>query len=289
MKTITPTIPQLRMLASLNGQQWLIMERAVPDFAMAALDVSEKASEGMTISLEDFFELRPETKIDADGIASVHVHGVLMDSCPPIYEKLGLVTCYSTIMREIGEAIEDGARGVLLITDSPGGTVAGNIECAEFVAGLEVPCVSYAKGLACSAAYKIVSGTRQVIASPSATVGNIGTILTWADCSGFWADLGVEWKAITSEGADLKSTFHLEPDESQTAFLQQEINEMGRQFRDHVAAGRAAAGAEIDPEIWRAGWYRGETAGRLGLIDGIGSESDAKEVLRGLIDTAAGV
>lgn len=285
MKTITPTISQLRMLASINGKQWLVLESAVPDFALAALDVPEKAN-ALNIETEDFFELRKDSTIDQDGIAEIHIHGMLMDSCPPIYEKLGLATCYSTITGEITAALESGARGVLLVTDSPGGTVSGNKECAEFIAELPVPVVGYAKGLACSAAYKALAGTNAIIATPSATVGNIGTILSWADCSEFWRKNGIEFKAITSEGADLKSTFHTEPDAAQLAFLKEEIDEMGRDFRDHVSAGRAAAGAELDPEIWRAGWYHGETAGRLGLVDGIGSQADARTYLLSLIDTA---
>lgn len=285
MKTITPTISQLRMLASINGKQWLVLESAVPDFALAALDVPEKAN-ALNIETEDFFELRKDSTIDQDGVAEIHIHGMLMDSCPPIYEKLGLATCYSTITGEITAALESGARGVLLVTDSPGGTVSGNKECAEFIAELPVPVVGYAKGLACSAAYKALAGTNAIIATPSATVGNIGTILSWADCSEFWRKNGIEFKAITSEGADLKSTFHTEPDAAQLAFLKEEIDEMGRDFRDHVSAGRAAAGAELDPEIWRAGWYHGETAGRLGLVDGIGSQADARTYLLSLIDTA---
>ena len=287
MKTITPTVPQLRMLASISGQQWLMLESAVPSFALAALDVPEK-SNAMNIELADFYQLRPESEMDSDGIATIHVHGVLMNSCPPIYEKPGLVTCYSTIESEIGAAIEAGAQGVLLVTDSPGGTVAGNKECSNFIANLPIPIVGYAKGYACSAAYKMIAGTDLIVATDSATVGNVGTILNWTDCTEFWKANGIEFKALTSEGADLKSTFHLEPNEDQLQFLQDEINMMGQQFREHVQAGREAAGASVDPEVWRAGWYSGEKAGELGLIDGIGSKADARTVLRSLIDTAQG-
>lgn len=282
MKTITPTIAQLRMLASIQNHRWLMFEPAVPDFALAALDVPEKATEGLNIATEDFFQLRPEATLDSDGIATVHIHGALMDSCPPVYEKLGLVTCYSTIMGEIQSALDAGARGVMLATDSPGGTVSGNREAAEFIAELPVPVVAHASGMACSAAYKLIAGSDEILATPSATVGNIGTILSWADCSEFWRQNGIEFKAITSEGADLKSTFHTEPNAAQLAFLKSEIDEMGKHFRDHVAAHRE----DIDPEVWRAGWYHGETAGRLGLIDGIGSQADARTYLLSLIDTA---
>jgi len=278
MNTITPTISQMRMLASIRGQQWLMRPDSIQEFALAALDVPEKAN-SLNISMEDFFELRPETVMDADGIAHIYIYAALVDSCPPIYEKLGLATCYCTIEEEIEESIEIGAKAILFHINSPGGTVSGNVEIASMIADLELPTAAHCYGLACSAAYKLAAGCDVIIATESAQVGNIGTILSWADCTEFWRQNGVEFKAMTNAGADLKSTFHLEPDSTQLAFLQQSIDEAGQQFREHVTAGRTAAGATLDDEVWRAGWYSGQRAGSLGLIDGIGTAEDARQYL----------
>jgi len=278
MKTITPTISQLRMLSSIRGQQWLMRPDSIQTFALAALDVPEK-SNALNISIEDFFELREPMSIDADGIAHIHIHAALVDSCPPIYEKLGLCTCYATIEAEIAASLQAGAKAIIFHTNSPGGTVSGNVECAGIIADLPIPTIGYASGLACSAAYKLIAGCDAIVATESAQVGNIGTILSWADCTEFWRENGIEFKALTSEGADYKSTFHLEPNEEQLAFLQESINEAGRQFREHVTAGRTAAGATLDPEIWKAGWYSGQRAGELGLIDAIGTAADARSLL----------
>jgi protease-4 len=278
MKTITPTISQLRMLSSIKGKQWMMLPESMQTFALAALDVPEKAN-SLNIQIEDFFELRPEAVLDADGIAHIHIHGALVDSCAAIYEKLGLCTRYSTIRGEVAAAVEQGAKGILFHANSPGGTVSGCVEAAREIMEISIPTAAYCSGLACSACYKLIAGTDAIIASESATVGNIGTIMSWMDCSEFWKESGIEFKALTSEGADLKSTFHLEPNAAQIAFLQEGIDQAGRQFRDHVAAGREKAGAEIDPEIWRAGWYSGERAGALGLIDGIGSAEEARQWL----------
>lgn len=278
MKTITPTISQLRMLASIRGQQWMIRPDMIQQFALAALDVPEKAN-ALGIQLEDFFELRPAAAIDGDGIAHIHIHSALVDSCPAIYEKLGLCTRYSTITAETTAAVEAGARGIVYHVDSPGGTVSGCVETAKMIANLPIPTIAHCHGLACSAAYKLAAGCDAIVATESATVGNIGTIMSWMDCSEFWRSNGIEFKAIVSEGADLKSTFHLEPDEAQVEFLQESINEAGKAFRDHVAAGRAAAGATLSDEVWRAGWYSGKRAGELGLIDDIGDAESARQRL----------
>jgi signal peptide peptidase SppA len=278
-------IEQLQAAAAIVDRPWLIMQTALPRLAGAIANAPKYYDSLEMFELEDFFEMRPEASFDeSTGIGTVHVHQALMDSGPKIYEKLGFATFYSTIQKEIADLQSRGMKGLLLVHDSPGGTVAGNVELADLVAGLEVPVVSFASGLCCSASYKIASGSNAIVASPSATVGNIGTILSWLNVEEFWASMGVRTEAIVSEGADLKSTFHKEPNEAQRAFLQEGVNESGEQFRLHVEAGREAAGADLDEEVFRAGWYSGAKAGALGLIDEIGGVDYAKEILAGMID-----
>ncbi len=285
MKALIPSTPQLRMLAAIRAQQWMIHPESIQDFALAALEAAEKSEHERADSYwEEFYTLRVPAFIDSSKIAHIQIRGALLNKAPGFYEKLGLATRYSTIISETAAMVEAGAKAILYHVDSPGGTVSGVREAGEAIANAGVPTAAHCAHMACSAGYWLPSGCSAIIADPSAEVGNIGAILSWADCSKFWGDMGIEFKALVSEGADLKSTFHLEPDDAQIEFLQQRINEAGTTFRDHVSAGRSAAGVDLDPEVWRAGWYSGERAGALGLIDGIGSAPDAAEWLRGQID-----
>jgi protease-4 len=263
------------MLASIREEQWMIRPDLIHSYALEALNVPERSED----FYDEFYNLRRPMEVGSDRIATIHVVGALMAKAPPIYEKLGLVTRYSTIISEIGTAVSSGARGILFNVSSPGGTVSGNIEAAEAIASASVPTAAHCVGMACSAAYKLSAGTGGIIASPSAEVGNVGTVLSWVDCEEFWKRNGIEFKALVNDGADLKSTFHTEPNETQLAFLQESINEAGAEFQRHVREGRARAGVKIDEEVWRAGWYSGRRAGDLGLIDGIGSEDDARQWL----------
>lgn len=274
MKTITPTISQLRMLSSIKGQRWAIRPEAVEEFALSALDLAENSA---VMDDPDFQNQRAPMFMDADGIAHIEITGALLNKVAQIYERNGLATAYSTIIRETQAAKDAGAIGIIYHVDSPGGTVAGVVEAGAAIANAGIPTAAFCHGLSCSAAYWLTSGTNAIIATPSATVGNIGAILSWADCSAFWEGMGVKFKALVSEGADLKSTFHLEPDEAQLAFLQESINDAGAAFREHVTTGRAAAGVTMDDEVWRAGWYSGKRAGQLGLVDDIGGMETARE------------
>ena len=282
MINFTPTISHLKMLAALRGNLWMIHDAPAVELALSALQMSERTSVNGEYSdeyLSNYYTLRQKANIDADGIGHIEIRGALLKECQPLYERIGLSVRYSTISSEIELMASGGAKAIMFSVNSPGGTVSGCVETAEQIAGLPIPTMSYCDGLACSAAYKLSAGTKIIAASKSAIVGNIGTILSWSDASEFWKKWGVNFKAIVSENSDLKSTFHLEPDETQLAFLQESVNESGKAFRDHVTAGREKAGITLDPEVWRAGWYSGERAMSLGLIDAIGSKEEARQYL----------
>jgi len=287
LKQVTPNIAQMRMLAAMRGQLWAIRPDAVSELALAALEANERVSAASLSpetldALSLFYPMREPMRME-DGIAKIEIVGGLMQKASIIEESLGLVTRYETIVAETEAAIEQGARGIVYRFDSPGGTVAGLHEAAMAIHGAGIPTMAYASGLCCSAAYYLAAGTKVIVASESAEVGNIGTILSWTDCSAFWAAQGVEFKALTNEGADLKSTFHVEPDDAQLAFLQEKINVMGERFKAWVIENRP----QVSPEVFRAGWYSGRQAEELGLINAINTFQYAINKWRGSLDKSA--
>lgn len=234
---------------------------------MALIESVQAASQG--IAFEDFFSPRRAMTIDDNGIAFIDVKGALMDNAPPIYEKLGS-TDYRTLRNEIIEAQD--ARAIVLNIDSPGGTVAGLEEASNAISQSRVPVAAYCDGMACSAAYYLASAADSIAASPSADVGNIGTVMAWYDDSAFMEAMGLKMEVITNEGADLKGTFRDNPmTDAQREFLQEETNRIGEEFKNHVIANRPG----IDSEVFRAGWYHGTRAGELGLVDAICTQYEA--------------
>ena len=144
-------------------------------------------------------------------------------------------------------------------------------ETANAIMQSGIPSESIVEGTAASAAYYLAASTRnedgvnKIESSVSSINGNIGTIMAYTDPSKALKGMGIERKAITNEGADLKSIGSVDMTEEQHAFLQSQVDEMGQDFRDVVEQSRP----EIDEEVFRAGWYSGEKAVNLGLIDSI--------------------
>jgi protease-4 len=170
------------------------------------------------------------------------------------------------------------ADGILFKIDSPGGYCAGGDECAKIISECGIPKVAFTEQ-ACSMAYYLASGCDIIVSTRTSLNGNIGVIMPWVDSSKLWELNGLEFDAITNEGADLKSAFHGPSiTKEQRAFAQEQANILGKMFRDHVEAHRV-----VCDEVWRAGWYFGERAVELGLIDQVGREEDAVMALEFLI------
>lgn len=216
------------------------------------------------VEIEDFYNLRPAPNVEK-GIGTVAIQGMLTNGVPAIYEKLGIVTSYDTIKKEIDALLEQGAQAINLQINSGGGSVNGAIELSRYIAALSVPTAATVTACACSAAYMLASATNRIAISETAQIGNIGTIMTWYDWTEFEKRVGIEAKAITNEGATLKSTFHLEPNDEQLTFLQETANQHGETFKAFVSERRP----NIDIEVFRAGWYSGQRAIDLGLADEI--------------------
>ena len=232
-----------------------------------------KAQEGL--SMADFVNARKERSIDEQGIATIDIRGVMKEDAPAIHSKIG-GTDYREIRNDIEQVQADGAKSILFNISSPGGTVAGAEETAKLIESLPIPSATFYSGAGCSAAYKLGCSSMASVASPSASVGNIGTILVYKDASKAEERMGITTHVITNKGAEFKSTMNNGISSEQEAFLQESINDMGESFKKHVLSNRP----DIDHEVFKAGWYKGDKAVEIGLVDQIGTLEDAKNILR---------
>lgn len=217
--------------------------------------------------LSEFFNGRPETVIDENGIMHSHVQGVLGNH-PPIAAKLG-DTSYSDLHHDFDVAQEEQVRGIMLHIDSPGGQSAGNKEIAERVSRSDIPTASHATGMCCSAAYKIGVGARQFTADSSAMVGSVGTVLALLDESRAWEMAGIAPDFIKS--GDLK-TAGAPPSRTpeERAHLQQTVDDYAAQFKSHVTAHR-----RVSDEHMQGQAYVADRAAAANMIDRTIPLSDA--------------
>jgi len=182
-----------------------------------------------------------------------------------------------TISEEIESANKrSDVKAVLLLIDSPGGSVVASKQIFDAVHGLNKSTVAYINEMAASGGYYIAAGTSYIVANPDAITGSIGARATFADMSGLFAKIGYNETTVKSGAMkDIGSTSRPMTDEER-AVLQSIVNESFAQFRSDVEEGR---GSRLDPAGFAtaldARIMSGRQAKKIGLVDELGNKKAA--------------
>ena len=174
---------------------------------------------------------------------------------------------------------DDRIRGILLMINSPGGTVtASDIiynEIRHFKAEKKVKVVALLNGTATSGAYYVAQGADRIIAYPTSVTGSIGVILLNINLFGLMEKIGVSDETIKSGMyKDLGSPFR-KPGEGEKEILQGVVDELYGRFVSVVAENRKGQSVADKPEWMDGRIFTARQALSEGLIDQIGYVSDA--------------
>jgi signal peptide peptidase SppA len=167
-------------------------------------------------------------------------------------------------------AADESIRNIVLDIDSPGGNVGGLSETSNLIRNIrqEKPVLSVATGLMASAAYFLGSAATKVFASPSASVGSVGTIMIMQDASKFFDEIGIKFEFIRS--TPLKAIGSgLEPltDDARAEF-QRRVDSYNEQFIQNIAENRQIS-IEEARKMADARVHISEDAKELGFVDDI--------------------
>ncbi|MFA5077533.1 MAG: signal peptide peptidase SppA [Candidatus Micrarchaeia archaeon] len=182
---------------------------------------------------------------------------------------------------EIAKSIEeldsrDDVASVLLVVDSPGGSVVGSQEIYRAVKNLDKPKVAYFRESAASGAYYISTGTDYIISEPSALTGSIGVIMTLADLSGLFEKIGYNMTDVISGESKDMGTPSRPLTQKERAILQSLVDEIFQDFRSVVVQNRGSRlNMQKFEEILDGRVVSGKQAKEIGLVDALGSKEDA--------------
>ena len=182
------------------------------------------------------------------------------------------------LMQALDRAGRDSSvRAVIVAIDSPGGSVAGGeaLHAALTRLAQRKPVVATMGGTAASAGYMVALPAARIFAREATVTGSIGVILQSLDASALLATLGVRVESLPS-GAfkDQPSPFRPLTDEGR-AQLMRVVRDLHEQFMAMVAADRDMP-AERVRELADGRVFTGREAVRLGLVDAIGGEQEAR-------------
>ncbi len=212
-----------------------------------------------------FYVQRSPARLDENQIGHVQILGVTGLGLSRIEKTCGN-TDTQDVACELKQLAQDGARGILLCINSPGGLVTGTPELADVVSTMEIPVVVYVDNMCASAAYFAAAGADKIVATESAEIGSIGTLIPWQDTSGLEEKVGVvSDPIINSEGTYKGIFFSSSLSDEHRTYLQAEVDRKFGVFKSFVTQMR-----QVPDDACHGQMFMGIDALAVGLIDQVG-------------------
>ena len=273
----------LNVMQHLYCEPWLILPEMHKQISAIVEDHSTGAAHLPDGRAETFLATeKPKEKAlrVENGIAFIDLVGVVALRVGEIEKSSGVTDLIDFENQLVEAAGRSDVNGILLIIDSPGGSVAGTPEAAALVKKInsQKPVVAFTDSLMVSAAYWIGSQASMIVASKSAQVGSIGVYQAFLDSSRQAEIQGLKvelfktgkFKGMGIDGTPLT--------DDQRKLLQERVDEVFGWFVDAVTEDRS-----IPADAMQGQSFFAEEAMLNDLIDTIGGLPDAIEELAALM------
>lgn len=208
------------------------------------------------------------------GVAVLPIEGVMAPKAN-LFMRISGGSSTQMIASQVSAAAEDsGVRSILLVIDSPGGSVLGTPELGQAIrdaAGVK-PVVAICDGVIASAAYWAGSSANAVyITGPTVMAGSIGVVATHVDSSVADAKTGLKKTEITA-GKYKRVDSGLEPlSEEGRAAMQEKVDYLYSLFVNVVAENRGVDVEAVLEHMADGRVFIGQQAIDAGLVDGVSS------------------
>ena len=200
-------------------------------------------------------------------VARVNVTGVIQED--------------TKLLQAVSNLARDGSvRAVIVSIDSPGGSVAGgeSLRAALIRVAAAKPVVAVMRGTAASAGYMVALPAQRIFARDATLTGSIGVILQTGSVGDLLGRLGVSAEAITSGPLKDQPSFTRGLTPQGREYLNGLVADMYDQFVGMVANARHIEPGRVR-ELADGRAYTGRQAQKLGLVDEIGGEQEARDWL----------
>lgn len=208
-----------------------------------------------------------------DAVAIVRVEGTITSGEADEFVTGTAVS--GVVISDLRAAAADPTiKAIVLLVDSPGGTVTGSAEIYEAIQEIDKPIVVSMGSLAASGGYYVSAPADYIFARPDTWTGSIGVISQIVTAEELINDLGVDVVIITSgDNKAIGSPFRSMTAEQQ-AILQTLVDESFADFVAIIVAGRGLSQGEV-LELADGRIFSGRQAVTNGLVDGLGTRQDA--------------
>ena len=196
-------------------------------------------------------------------------------------ELFGPILDVSKTLNEIEKAKQNSnIKGVLLVVNSPGGSVAPSVELAYAIKELKSikPVVVYASGVIASGSYYASIWANKIIANPGSMVGSIGVIMQGVNAEELMEKIGVSTQTVKAgkykeSGTPTRKWFDYEKEQ-----LQSVIDDTYNMFISDVANARKLD-VKNHTQFADAKIFTASQAKKVGLVDEVATISYAQDII----------
>ncbi|AMK09876.1 signal peptide peptidase SppA [Pseudodesulfovibrio indicus] len=208
--------------------------------------------------------------LSGDKIGIVHIEGMIFDSAK-------VVSFIKTLEDD------DSVKGVLLRVDSPGGAIAPSQEIYAAVKKLDEvkPVVASYGTVAASGGYYASCPARLIFANPGSLTASIGVVAEFVTVAEALEKFGIKPEVLATGKYKGAGTPLRDLTDAQREQLLDLMHDLHDQFVDHVAEARGMERTRV-AAVADGRAVTGRQAVSLGLIDRIGTRSDAIDELKRL-------
>lgn len=174
-------------------------------------------------------------------------------------------------------------KGVLLIIDSPGGTLGASVEIADMIKELneQLPVVAYVQGTMASGSYYAGMYSKAIVANRGSMIGSIGVILNSINIEDLMNKIGIKPQTLSAGEYKEIGAITRKWSEKEEKYLSNVINQQYMMFVNDVSSSRKLP---IDnyKDFAEGRIFNAYDAKKVGLIDLVGTQGNAVNILQEL-------
>lgn len=213
-----------------------------------------------------------------NGVALLPVDGVIAKRMN-LFSRISGGCSTEMVGQEFDRAMSDpDVKSIILLVDSPGGTVDGTPELAAKVFAAREQgkkCIAFCDGMIASAAYWIGSACSEIYISSEVVIcGSIGVVTSHVDVSKAEEQAGYKTTEIYSGKYKRIASQHGPLTEEGRAVIQEQLDHVYSVFVDDVSKHRGVSADVVLAQMADGRIFQGSQAVTAGLVDGVSTLAD---------------
>ena len=248
-------------------------------YELANKDENNIIKEPKTVSLKSYYDGKKESNFSKDKIIVLNAYGEIIDGS---FQDNQISSEFFS--RKINEISKDpSVKGLLLRINSPGGSGFASEVIRQELLNLKnsgVPIVVSISDIAASGGYWISANADEIWATPLSVTGSIGVFALLPTIENALSKFGFNYDGLST--TDFNPSIVANPSENLKSFIQNYVDRAYSDFINLVSEGRNLNIDSVN-EISNGKIWTGTQALENGLIDNIGTQSEAIERLKEII------